>query len=272
MRITISGNYHIEQAVSQADVVAQAIAAGRLHAGNISASSIRALGKADHNLKDRLAYGQKTLCGQAELAQYLWTYAPMVQAQWQAFAGRCRFTPQGPFQLADYGCGQGLGMANVLDSFSPAQRQCISGVTLVEPSTDALARARALVQAYLPGRPCAAIRQHIEHVPGSCLPSSAHGRYLHLFSNVLDLQRFNPRPLLAQLLRTRGKHTFWAVSHNRDFDGGAPLLRQLADDLAHAVAGLHDVTLHGNLLETFDVCMRTRTSSTIAWQACVEVA
>lgn len=271
MDMLVSPRYCIEQNQQQADAIIQAIACARLHAGNIHADAIRELGKYDYGIRGRLQYGQKTLCGQQELAQYLYSYAPMVEAQWQQFVHCCTVEPQGPFHVADYGCGQGMGLANVLDHMSHQGRRQVNGIHLVEPSADALARARAVATAYLPGRPCSAYQARVEQLHARHLPFNPHGHYLHLFSNVLDIVQFNPRTLLENLLHCPGQHTFWAVSHDRDFDGGSKAVHATArwlDSLAGAQAS---VTLRHNLLESFDVTMRSRTSRAIAWQAQVEV-
>lgn len=255
------------------DAIAQAIACGQLHAGNISADAIRRIGMADHDARGRLDYGRKILRGQDELAQYLWSYGNMVRRQWQGFFELQPVHPNGAFQLADYGCGQGLAMANVLDLADAAQRpSLVQGITLVEPSADALARASALAGLYLPQLAPHAMNCHIEQVRNNLLPYSATGQYLHLFSNVLDIASFNPATLLGNLLHTPGRHTLWAVSHNRGFDGGAPLLQHWAACLAQAAQATEGVQLHQCQLDEYPIAMSSGHTAAIAWQAQWEVA
>ena len=255
------------------DAIARAIACGQLHSGNISADRIRRLGMADHDARGRLDYGRKILCGQDELGQYLWSYGNMVRRQWHGFFGLHPVRPASAFQLADYGCGQGLAMANVLDLAGASERtSLVQGITLVEPSADALARASTLAGLYLPQLAPNTMNCHIEHVRENPLPYSATGQYLHLFSNVLDIASFNPANVLGNLLHIPGQHTLWAVSHNRGFDGGAPLLQHWAGCLDQAARATAGVQLHHCQLDEYPIAMSNGHSAAIAWQAQWEVA
>lgn len=255
------------------DAVARAIAMGWLHAGNISADTIRQFGKADHNLRGRLQYGHKILSGQAELGQYLWSYGNMVRNQWQGFFAQQPVVPGDAFHLVDYGCGQGLAMANVLDlAKGTPLDNVLTGITLIEPSADALAGARAIARVYAPQVACTALHSRIEHIRDNQLPHASNGQYLHLFSNVLDIASFNPTAVFTSLLRRPGIHTVWAVSHNRDFDGGAPLLRYWADCVTDAVRHQGNVQLHRSQLHAYRIAMSNGQSNVVGWQAQLEVA
>lgn len=243
----------------QHDAVAMAIGNGALHAGNISAALLRRAGMADHQLKPYLDHGRKVLAGADELAQYLWSYGRMVNSQWAHFFTLHPALPNGEVHLVDYGCGQGLGMANVLDR---CLRWQVTGITLVEPSTDALARARAVAGLYLPQVACNAINTRIQHIGANPLPASAATHYLHLFSNVLDITGFQPDRMLAHILRTPGMHTLWAVSHDRDHHGGTVLAWQRLQHLASAAPGLQRYQQ-----DNFNVPMSDgRPSPVVAWQ------
>ena len=58
-------------------------------------------------------------------------------------------------------------------------------------------------------------------------------RTLHLFSNILDIPGFNISHVFNSVL-TNGDHTILAVSHNRDFAGGAARVRGIKEEIEKA--------------------------------------
>ena len=255
-----------------ADRLIQAIQSGQLHAGNISLAAIRHLGARDNGLHGQLDHGRRILRGERQLQQYLRSYAPMVQRQWQALYALKPVAPAGRFHVIDHGCGQGLATAHLFDALD--RRLSLSGhvasVTLIEPSADALQRAGHIVRAWAPQLPVTCLNQRIEAVDVSRLPA-AGSHYLHLFSNVLDIPGFDPMRVLGWMLDTPGSHTLLAVSHDRHHNGGSLLLRNLHGHLcALRRSGIH---LRVNQLHQYQVAMSSGIPApVIAWQMQLQVA
>jgi hypothetical protein len=230
--------------------------------GNIRFPWLRTALARDHGVKDALDFGHAVVDTTDKLDQYLYTYGPMIQSQWENIAPwLAQIDP--PASLLDYGCGQGL--AGLLASDLTGRRLFaeVRDIVLIEPSAHALARAVALYARLAPAATVTAIGKRFADVAATDMPATAAGATLHLFSNTLDLPGFDAPTLLSKTLRP-GHHTILSVSHDRSFNGGTP---QLTATKA-AVDGA--LTVSRSTLKTF-TCDNPGRSEAIAWLCAFEV-
>lgn len=201
------------------DTLIQAIIDGTINRSNISFDHIRNTASRDLGRKSELGWGKNILDTQEQLAQYLYTYGPMIKSQWGNFlSGIC--VPGGNLRIIDYACGQGLACALIFDNLGRPFSDRVSEVTLIEPSTLALARAKAVVTCY--GIPAVVdIPKMLDTLAKEELGPSNSKCTVHLLSNILDISWFDHLALFTKMLETVGRHCILAVSHDRDFDGGS---------------------------------------------------
>jgi len=128
---------------------------------------------------------------------------------------------------ADYGCGQGLASLLLLDCIQEEFRYDVSQVILIEPSEVALNRAEQVVQICYPNAEIRRVCRNFDSVSNGDLQTNDDDIKIHLMSNVLDIDGFDHFELVRKLGETRGIHYFIAVSHDRDFEGGANRLEEL---------------------------------------------
>jgi hypothetical protein len=233
----------------------------------ITFSWFRSTFKHDHGLKDALLFGHVVIDTPAMLGQYLHTYGPMIESQWENTVPLLADIDP-PVTLFDYGCGQGLAGLLVNDLTGGQLLASIRNVVLVEPSALALARAAALYRQIAPNATVTAICKRFDDLHQTDIPPTAHGATLHLFSNSLDVTGFDPLSLLSKTLRP-GAHTLVSVSHDRDFNGGTPRIvavKAAFEDPAVAVG----VTLRESTLTRF-TCDNPSRSEGIAWLCEFEV-
>jgi SAM-dependent methyltransferase len=186
---------------------------------------LRSRFRADHGLKGSLDYGHAVLDSPQQLDQYLHTHGLMIESQWRNMA---RFLEgvRAPALWIDYGCGQGLAglLASELTGGQLLRR--VRDIVLIEPSPVALARAAALYRRLAPEAALREIGKRFDAVNARDLPAATDGSTLHVFSNSLDLEGFDPVGLLTKTLRP-GHHTIISVSHDRPFRGGTPQIEKV---------------------------------------------
>lgn len=184
--------------------------------------------KEDHDLKDSLDWGKAILSTVEQLNQYLYTYGKMICAQWQEFTADLTFEPM-PLRVVDYGCGQGLAAIALSDAFGATFRSSVVEVLLIEPSPEAIIRAEAVYRNLFPSASIVCLQKKLDELAEGDFHKSSV-KTLHIFSNILDITGFD-LGLLFNLLLTQGEHVIMAVSHNRDFAGGAGRLRAIKEAL-----------------------------------------
>ncbi|NJC06696.1 SAM-dependent methyltransferase [Sphingomonas kaistensis] len=197
----------------------------------ISFTWMRGAFKRDHDIKESLDWGKAILSDVDQLDQYLYTYGKMVCSQWQEFTANLTFKPE-PLRVVDYGCGQGLAGILLSDKFGSEFRKSVKEVLLVEPSPEALIRAEAVYQNLFSKAEITCLSKKLGDLEKSDFEAS-DSKTLHLFSNILDITGFELGALFSALL-TEGEHIVLAVSHNREFAGGAGRLRGIKDELDKA--------------------------------------
>jgi len=208
------------------DLILEAISANQIGVGNISFSKLRECGKRNLDIWGELGRGRAVLSSLGQLDQYLYSYGLMIQTQWEGFLPNVSL-PSGSIVLIDYGCGQGLGSALLFDHFGSALVSCIKSITLIEPSEIALTRAKAILECYCPGAIFSLINKKFDDVSNADIPSDQDCHYLHVFSNVLDINGFDCAALFTKMFSVKGSHTVLAVSHDRNFEGGNDTIEDL---------------------------------------------
>lgn len=211
------------------DVLLEAIRAGRIHAGNISFEEIRSIAGRDCGCWEELGRGRNILTTHDQLDQYLHSYGPMIKCQWGQFLQKVTIPNTNmAVRILDYGCGQGLACTLLFDNLGRDFLKRVQSIVLVEPSGVALKRATGVLGCYLGTRPLLAIQKKLDELTPRELGSVEGVENIHVFSNVLDIEGFQRFELFTKILNIKGRHCVLAVSHNRDFYGGAARIKELA--------------------------------------------
>lgn len=116
--------------------------------------------------------------------------------------------------LIDYGCGQGLATMcyhdYILDN-SPHQQ--VRSITLIEPSSAALARAELLCSCFFPNATISAIQKPFDELITTDIRIKGDIPTLHLFSNILDVESYEITHLSKVVKTTcKGNNDFVIVS------------------------------------------------------------
>ena len=232
-------------------------------ARSVSFKWFRASFKADNNMKDALDYGHVVIDTISKLDQYLYTYGPMIQSQWEQVASYLiQIDP--PTTWIDYGCGQGLAGLLVSDITNGRLFSLVREIFLIEPSSLALARSSAIYERISPRATVNSICKRFDEVRDSDVVSARSAHTLHVFSNSLDIPGFNPLKLLAKTLRP-GRHTILSVSHNRDFNGGTPRIESV-----RAAFEASTLAIKRSTIDPF-TCDNQRKSEGVIWLCEFEV-
>lgn len=216
------------------DVIRSAIKDGEINPGNISFSKLKQTAGRDLGYWEELGRGREILSSVDHLDQYLYSYGPMTESQWNTFLAKEEVSIPGDRKLTvtDYGSGQGLAMALVFDGFPIAMRDAVRHVVLIEPSGVALARAVSVVKTYVPKSEVYGINKKLDDAEKVELRHFPGDTNVHVFSNVLDIEGINRWLVFNKILDTRGRHIVLAVSHNRNFHGGSDRIRTLASEVS----------------------------------------
>ena len=210
----------------------------------------------NHEVWRELGRGRSILETDEQLNQYWLSYAPMIKNQWHhvfnkfdPFVESFNFS-ENSLEIIDYGCGQGGGSILFLDNFYHDSKADVIKIKLIEPSALALRRARGILECYSADIQVVAINKELDHVTYKELESDVNGTYIHLFSNILDVDSFDLSKLFSKILRIKGCHYFLAVSHSRDFSGG-PRVKGIYNALINPKHVNH-MTIIDNNLEIFE--------------------
>ena len=194
---------------------------GGINERNISYRVLRKKWGEDSNLWGKLEYGRKLLRTQEELDQYLFSYGPMTERQWSVLLEEFQ-CPSSPFQIIDYGAGQGLATIHLLDRLIELNSELPDALTLVDLSEIALERAEKLLTCYKGGaaRSIVRLRQNLSNIRASDLRLIKNAERVHLLSNVVDIPSFDSGKFFKEIFNQPGMHQVLAVSPSRDFTGG----------------------------------------------------
>ncbi len=163
--------------------------------GSMSESKIEALTK-------QLENGKGILTSEEQMILYLHKYGTIHQAKlMQAFEHiPHKLWIEGAISLVDYGCGQGIAEM-VLSDFLLSQNidnDAIKDITLIEPSRSCLIKCIKYLDGFYYNaeiKPLLIDASHLnqDHIK----PKSNY--VLHIFSNVLDLEEFDFKPIIEIL-------------------------------------------------------------------------
>jgi hypothetical protein len=215
------------------DVVIEAIKSGSINANNVSFDTLRRTAGRDTGRWSELGRGRAILDSYEQLDQYLYSYGPMTKSQWSSFLPHVSL-PNGKLMLTDYGCGQGLGSALLLDHFGAPLTGRLEHVRLIEPSNLALERAAYVAACYLgdlDSPPISLINKKLDDLSPNDMQTKSTSSQVHLLSNVLDIDGFNHGMLFSRIFQVPGQHTVLAASHDRDFYGGSARFEQLETEI-----------------------------------------
>jgi len=160
----------------------------------------------------------------------LYSYGLMIQSQWDYVLGELD-SPEKKVQLVDYACGQGLASVFWHDNFQDFELARVSDISLIEPSDVALKRANGIVSCCYPNANVTCINKRLDDVEVDEIFSADSDFCVHLFSNIMDIEGFDPFSLLSKVLSRNGEHWLIVVSHDRDHNGGSLRLRKTYDTL-----------------------------------------
>jgi len=205
------------------DRVIQAIAEGELTADNISFDKIVGFRK-NHELWRTLGRGRAVLSTTEQLDQYLYSYGRMIKSHCQGVLERIK-APTKSVQIIDYGCGQGLATAFLIDHFGVQNIDKVKKIVLIEKSPVALQRAEAVTKCYSNQIDVIGINKDLSDVTPDELQGGRSITTFHIFSNVLDIEGFNQVELFRKLVQSPGKHVICAVGHHRGSRGGTPRIQ-----------------------------------------------
>lgn len=191
-----------------------------LSSSTISYAAIRQHFAQDHGplMHRQLEWGRKVLRTEQELAQYLYSYGPMTQRQWSSIFGAMPL-PSEDFAVIDYAAGQGLATVHLLDRLG-ANRHLVKRCTLTDASTPALARAAEILSIYSEALDINPLYKDLGEIEIADLYIGDGERFVHLLSNIIDIDTFDLSSLFSKILSKNGFHQLMAVSPSRDFAGG----------------------------------------------------
>ncbi|OBX56716.1 hypothetical protein A9Z61_11210 [Moraxella osloensis] len=179
-----------------------------------------------------LERGRGVLKDADQLDQYLYSYANMSNKQWENMEKL--ELDVGNTHIIDYGCGQGLSLLNVLNKWqakdaSKSWELTTNKVTLIEPSTAALNRAKAIAGLYFPGIEIKTINKGLETLTDEDLDFSISEVTIHIFSQVLDMEfeeDFNIINFIEKITAKEGLHYLLIVSHHiEEMDSSRNILK-----------------------------------------------
>ncbi|MCM1141947.1 MAG: DEAD/DEAH box helicase [Muribaculum sp.] len=117
-----------------------------------------------------------------------------------------------PFELFDWGCGQGIGTVCLIQYLRETnQISNLKQVTLIEPSSAALARAELNIHTCCPDINIAKVNKGLpptRSLPFDCVESIdvKYPTALHLFSNILDIETIDLKVLAKVIVANGHKH------------------------------------------------------------------
>jgi SAM-dependent methyltransferase len=215
---------------SMTDIVIDTVRSGEIDAANISFDKLRAIAGRQLGIHGQLGYGRSILSTHEQPDQYLHSYGPMIRSQWHQLLQKTTI-PKGKVQILDYGCGQGLATALLIDNLGREFLKRVESVVLIEPSAVAIARAGAVLGCYCGKRPVISLQKLLDDLSPKDLKPLEGANNIHLLSNVLDIESFQHFDLFTKMFQAKGQHSVLAVSHNRNFHGGSGRFRELEKNL-----------------------------------------
>ncbi len=113
----------------------------------------------------------------------------------------------GPINIIDWGCGQALATMVFVDKYG---NNCVSNITLIEPSLLAIKRASLHCNCMAPNAGIKTVNKILDDVRLEDIESVDNNTTIHLFSNILDIDDYNVQRL-GNLLDTYTAQTNYYV-------------------------------------------------------------
>ncbi|WP_180172581.1 class I SAM-dependent methyltransferase [Acinetobacter sp. YH12023] len=216
------------------DLVINAIQNKTLTTSSLDFNSLRSFAGIDTNNQPELNRGRAIIPSPNLLNQYLYSYGPMVQRQWDVVVSKTldmlNDNNDEIVHIFDYGCGQGLATLLLLEKAIGLQEE-VKHITLVEPSEVAIKRAESIIGCKAPEAELTLINKELDDVEENDLSIDNERMNVHLFSNILDVEGFDQFELFNKILKNGGTHYFIVVSNDRNYYGGSPRLEALYNAL-----------------------------------------
>lgn len=136
-------------------------------------------------------HGRAILQNDEQLNAYIAAYGEMHHTKCRAALQNFPFDELTNFEVFDWGCGQGIASMTLVEMLQERGKlHGLRNITLIEPSTIALNRAKALVAQYVEERKVTCVNRPIPANENSfemmdVMPRSTIA--IHLFSNILDI-------------------------------------------------------------------------------------
>ncbi|WP_347840021.1 DEAD/DEAH box helicase [uncultured Draconibacterium sp.] len=152
-----------------------------------------------------LKHGVDLLNTHEKLCKYLCAYGDMHEAK---LRNAINHIPQAifehEFEIVDWGCGQGIGSICLLDHLNAkGSNNKVGKITLIEPSKEALERAKLHVESYnLGGIDIKTFAEYFQNIQKEDIISDAGLPVLHIFSNILDVKEIDLKDLAVKIDQT----------------------------------------------------------------------
>lgn len=237
---------------------------------SLSFSELRQRFGRQNHTQGSLNRGRAILSSLDHLEQYLYSYGPMIQSQWRNVSFWLSFLnlKMSDYRTIDYGCGQGLAGLLLSENLTSRIIDKSSSIFLIEPSDVALVRAEAIYRSIAPYCPIYCLRKNFLDLSSDDFVKDENLGTLHIFSNVIDINGFDPFELLMKTI-TFGRNILLLVSHDRNHDGGTERiirLKSIFEDYKNS-----DIFhIYRSLIFRFQ-CDNHSRSESIAWILDVEV-
>ncbi len=162
-----------------------------------------------------LGRGEVQLSSEQQMFSYIKSYGKM---HYEKLMVAFQYLPQNLFNsdlsIIDWGCGQGIATMALLDHFAIMKiSPNIKNITLIEPSEIALKRASLHINKYFSANRIVTIKNELDALTSPNILDYGTAARVHLFSNVLDMNRFSLRHLIDLIKSTySGVNCFICVS------------------------------------------------------------
>lgn len=170
---------------------------------NIAKASISNITKEQHDeLYARLKRGEALLSTHEEMCQYLCSFGNMHEAK---IRDAVKYIPihilQGEFEVVDWGCGQAIGTICLFDYIKTLGfDNNVKKVTLIEPSSQALERAKLHVNSYIQNDShICSYPEYFDKITNEKIKSKTGLPVIHIFSNILDVKEIDLKELATKI-------------------------------------------------------------------------
>jgi hypothetical protein len=162
-----------------------------------------------------LQRGVKVLTEQNQLLAYLNSYGKMHHAKMMSAISSIELNDlQDDLEIYDWGCGQGLASVCFIEYLHNQNiKYSFKKFTLIEPSEIAIKRASLHIRKFISDVQIMTINKDLDSLENSDFEIGNNKKYVHLFSNILDIDLFSMTNLIDNIkLNFKGENIFICVS------------------------------------------------------------